>query len=225
MLYGSAVTALRVGWAVLAGASGAAGAAVGELLLFHVRLRCLGLSTYEFVLRQRARRGLPEGSSFEHSPETHATSNGVPRVALARPAHQRPPFWHAFKAGAEAHADPVLGQRDGHLDPAGEGSCAACGLSCGAVRTAAHGPYRAFHDGDAGEGRDSGACRTPTGAGGCAASCSGQSHRAQDVQGARMESTCSDVEPSRTRAQPSALQPSAGASSHCMMCQSCAAGR
>lgn len=59
--------ALRAAWAALLAGAAGAGGAVAELLAFHARLACLGLSTYEYVLRQRAaaagaaaRAGAPE---------------------------------------------------------------------------------------------------------------------------------------------------------------------
>lgn len=201
------MTALRVGWAVLAGASGAAGAAVGELLLFHARLRCLGLSTYEFVLRQRARRAASDSSCprHEHSPEPGASPWGDPRAVLG--GDQGPP---KLQSGAEARA---VGEHDGDLDPAAAASCAACGPPREGVAIAARGPYRAFRDqpsedvGSAGgRGPLAGACAADS-----AASCSGQARREADVQGDRTGNSCSDVESSCAPAWPSAPPPSAGA--------------
>ena len=202
-LSGAAVTALRVGWAVLAGASGAAGAAVGELLLFHARLRCLGLSTYEFVLRQRARHALRDPCSsprHEHSPEPSASAWGAPRAVLG--GDQEPEIAH-----------PAIGKHDGHLDPAAAASCAACGLPIAGVRIAARGPYRAFRDEPAEDVGSSGARGSLAGA--CAAdsaaSCSGQARREADVQGHRTGNSCSDVESCRAQTWPSVPSPSAGA--------------
>ena len=204
------MTALRIGWALLAGVSGAAGAAVGELLLFHARLRCLGLSTYEFVLRQRARRALHDSSSphHQHSPEPSASAGGGPTAVLG--GDQGPP---KLQAGAGARAHPAVGEHDGHVDPAAAAPCAACGLPRAGVRIAARGPYRAFRDEPAEDVGSSGArgSLAEACADGSAASCSGQARREADVQGDRTGNSCSDVESSRAQAWPSAPPPSAGA--------------
>ena len=210
-LGGSALTALRIGWAVLASASGAAGAAVGELLLFHARLRCLGLSTYEFVLRQRARRARPDSSSprHEHSPEPSASGWGGPMAVLG--GDQELP---KLQAGAKPQSDPAVGEHDGHLDPAAAASCAACGLPRDGAGNAAHRPfYRAFPDEPSEEGGSAGASGLLAGA--CAAdsvaSCSGPARREADGQGHRTGDRCSDVESSRASARPFVRPPSAGA--------------
>jgi hypothetical protein len=86
--------ALRTAWAALLAGAAGAGGAVAELLAFHARLACLGLSTYGFVLRQRAaaadaaaRAGAPEralgGWGGGRRASSGAAPPGMPRWSCA----------------------------------------------------------------------------------------------------------------------------------------------
>lgn len=103
----ASASALRGAWAAMLCASTATSAAVGELLAFHAYLRCQGLGTYDYVLRQRARRAATEDPQPEQRLNTdpelqnhHDSASQLGSAATAQGATYR---LHGACSDAEPH--------------------------------------------------------------------------------------------------------------------------